>query len=364
MGIREINRKIKSIRRGIETKIYSYFNDIDNSNIKIDKEKIKKILIINGSAIGNLIAYTPLIEAFKRYDENLQVDFVTEGSSQDILKSDKRVGNIYSQNDFVKIKDEKYDLAIYEGEIGIKEHKFLKSIKAKYYIGSTFKFKIFNQVIKCNEEDHIFEMMNQITQSVFGIEAENKYKIFYDESSKYEIKKLINTNKKIVVINKFTSSIWKNISNEDYISIINKLILNNYFVIGLYPPNERKTMDYFEKEIANCNFFCLKKVSGIMDSVYLISIADFIITADTSIIHLACGLEKPVIGIYITASFYKKWAPNIKNSIQLIYNRGKREGKKTSIKGIDSDMILEKIKLMEKNLIVEPMVEIIKILED
>lgn len=349
MKIREINRKIKAIRRRIETKLYNYFNDIDNSKIKINPNEIKKILIINGSAIGNLVAYTPLIQTFKVYDENIQVDFVTEGASKDTLKHDKRISNIFSQIDIEKIRNEKHDLSIFIGDIGVKDHKFLKSINTKYYVGSTNKFKIFNLIVEDNDNEHISKMLDDITKNIFGISTENKYRVFFDENEKNRFKELIKTDKKIIVLNKYTSTEWKNFSNTDYIKLTKRFIQEGYFVIGIYPPKEKQNMVNLSKVINNENFYFLDKVNGILDSIHLISLADIVITADTSIVHIACGLNKPVIGIYITASFYEKWAPNSKNSIQIVYDRGPREGKKTPITGIDENFILQKINEMFEN---------------
>lgn len=352
MKIRALNRIIKKNIKNLKRKIYNFFYDIDNSKIQINKDEIKKILIVNGSAIGNLVAYTPLIETFKAINSDIGIDFVTEGISKDAIRYDKRINGIYENQDIEILQNNKYDLVIFIGEIDIKEHVFLKSLRAKYYVGSTKRFKLFNLIVKDNDNDHITEMLNEITQKIFGVNCSKDYKIYVDDSRIDTYRKKLNTSKKIIAINKFTSTRWKDVEDDQYVKLIKELINRNYFVVGLYPPKEKERMKRIKKEIGSLDFFYLDESKSILDSIYLMKIADLVISSDTSLVHLACGLKKPLIGLYVKSSFYKKWSPNIDCSMQIIYDTGDREGKKRGITNLNVDLIffyLDKLLKGEKN---------------
>ncbi len=294
---------------------------------------------MNGSAIGNLVAYTPLIESFIRYKSSMIIDFVTEGISKEAIKYDDRINKIYESKDVEELKNNEYDLVIFIGEIDVREHKFLKKLNSKYYIGSTKRFKIFNLLVEDNDKDHISQMMIDISEKVFNVKCENRYKIFLDNEEKIKYTKKLNTSKKIISINKFTSTRWKNIEDKEYIKLIKILIKKGYFVIGLYPPNEKERMNLIKREIDSVDFYFLENSKSILDSMYLMEISDLIISSDTSLVHLACGLNKPVIGLYVKSSYYEKWSPNTENSLQIVYDTGDREGKKIGISDVREELI-------------------------
>jgi lipopolysaccharide heptosyltransferase II len=85
----------------------------------LDISKLKKILIIRFSSLGDVLLTTPLIRSIKKTYPHLEIQFLTKPNYADVLKNNTYISKIFifenSENvNFVigKLKNERYDLII------------------------------------------------------------------------------------------------------------------------------------------------------------------------------------------------------------------------------------------------------------
>jgi ADP-heptose:LPS heptosyltransferase len=73
----------------------------------IDYSKLKKILIIRLSSIGDILLTTPLIRSIKRQNPEIQIDFVLKEEFFELLQNNPSINHIYK---YVKLSTENHVL--------------------------------------------------------------------------------------------------------------------------------------------------------------------------------------------------------------------------------------------------------------
>ena len=114
----------------------------------------------------------------------------------------------------------------------------------------------------------------------------------------------------------------KNINLENIVKI-GKIILEDKDNILIFIGEEKrkKELENVMKELGNNTFF--PELKDIMETSYLISKADLIITPDTSIVHIAAVFKRKLIAIYRLDNRVENevnrylWGPNYKEAVQL-----------------------------------------------
>ena len=156
--------------------------------------------------------------------------------------------------------------------------------------------------------------------------------------------------KKIVVFNPFAASKHRNINLENIVKI-GKIILEDKDNILIFIGEEKrkKELENVMKELGNNTFF--PELKDIMETSYLISKADLIITPDTSIVHIAAAFKRKLIAIYRLDGKAENeinrylWGPNYKEAVQ-IYSKDfeVRNGEEPDINKFDMKEIENRIK--------------------
>ena len=154
----------------------------------------------------------------------------------------------------------------------------------------------------------------------------------------------------MVVFNPFAASKHRNINLENIVKI-GKIILEDKDNILIFIGEEKrkKELENVMKELGNNTFF--PELKDIMETSYLISKADLIITPDTSIVHIAAAFKRKLIAIYRLDNRVENevnrylWGPNYKEAVQ-IFSRDLqvKNGEEPDINKFDMKEIKKEIK--------------------
>ena len=317
--IKKINRIFQDYMRVKRLKIGKYIWDrkekvkiVEGDNF-LEDNNIKSILFLRyDGKIGDMIVNSLMFREIKKVYPNIKIGVVARGAAIDIIKDNPNVDKIYEYHkDRKKIKDlalkineEKYDLLIDFSEmLRVNQMMLINLCGARFNIGLDRKnWKLFDLSI---ESDKDFKWTEHITNRYLaylvkiGLKRESidiSYDIYLKEEKKYEdFFYKIKENKKLI-LNPYGASKHKSFSIETLEKIINYLKDKNIAIILVYFEDKYKELKFLEKKYSNV--YIPENIANILDTTLLIKKSDYVVSPDTSIVHIASALNKKMITVY------------------------------------------------------------------
>lgn len=341
--IRKLNRLFQSYAREKRLKIGKFIWDrkekkeIIQGNNFLKDNNIKSILFLRyDGKIGDMVINTIMFREIKKYYPDIKIGVVSRGGATDIIVNNKNVDKIYKyEKNRKKIKElakeietEKYDLLIDFSEmLRVNEMMFINLCHARFNMGiNKDNWNMFD--INCilpKESYHISYIYDSVLK-LLGIEDRDlNYDLYFSKDEINNVENFLKDirDKEIIVFNPFAASKHRDINEENIDNII-KIILQrkNVAVIIIGETKRKEKIEEFLNKYEGKVFF--PQLNSIMESAYLIKKADFVITPDTSIVHISACFKKPMIAIYRQDKIFDKgipnsilWSPNYKEGIQI-----------------------------------------------
>ena len=317
--IKKINRIFQDYMREKRLKIGKYIWDrkektkiIEGDNF-LENNNIKSILFLRyDGKIGDMVVNSLMFREIKKVYPDTKIGVITRGAAIDIIKNNPNVDEIYEyhkdrkkiKNLALKIKEEKYDLLIDFSEmLRVNQMMLINLCGARINIGLDRKdWKLFDLSIESGKD---FKWTEHITKRYLayliklGLKKENidiSYDIYLKNEKKYEIFfNKIKENKKLI-LNPYGASKHKSFSIETLENIINYLKDKDIAIILVYFGDKYEELKFLEKKYKYV--YIPKKIESILDTAILIKKSDYVISPDTSIVHIASAFNKKMITIY------------------------------------------------------------------
>ena len=317
--IRKLNRIFQNYMREKRLKIGKYIWDrkektkiIEGDNF-LENNNIKSILFLRyDGKIGDMVVNSLMFREIKKVYPNIKIGVVARGAAIDIIKDNPNVDKIYEYHkDRKKIKDlaliieeEKYDLLIDFSEmLRVNQMMLINLCRARFNIGLDRKeWKLFDLSIESGKD---FKWTEHITNRYLaylvrlGLKRENidiSYDIYLKEEKKYkEFFNKIKESKKLI-LNPYGASKHKSFSVETLEKIINYLQDKDIAIILVYFGDKYKELEFLEKKYSNV--YIPKNIASILDTTLLISASNYVVSPDTSIVHIASALNKKILTVY------------------------------------------------------------------
>ena len=317
--IKKINRIFQDYMREKRLKIGRYIWDrkkkskiIEGDNFLKDNN-IKSILFLRyDGKIGDMIVNSLIFREIKKVYPDIKIGVVARGAAIDIIRENPNVDKIYEyykdrkkiKDLALKIKEEKYDLLIDFSEmLRVNQMMLINLCGARTNIGLDRKdWELFDLSIESGKD---FKWTEHITNRYLayliklGLKKENidiSYDIYLKNEKKYEaFFNKIKENKKII-LNPYGASKHKSFSIETLENIINYLKDKDAAIILTYFGDKYKELEFLEKKYKYV--YIPKKIESILDTAILIKKSDYVISPDTSIVHIASAFNKKMIIVY------------------------------------------------------------------
>ena len=317
--IKKINRIFQDYMRAKRLKIGKYIWDrkekakiVEGDNFLKDNS-IKSILFLRyDGKIGDMIVNSLMFREIKKVYPDIKIGVIARGAAIDIIRDNPNVDKIYEyykdrkkiKNLALKIKEEKYDLLIDFSEmLRVNQMMLINLCGARINIGLDRKdWKLFDLSIESGKD---FKWTEHITKRYLayliklGLKKENidiSYDIYLKNEKKYEaFFNKIKENKKII-LNPYGASKHKSFNIETLENIINYLKDKDIAIILTYFGDKYKELEFLEKKYKYV--YIPKKIESILDTAILIKKSDYVISPDTSIVHIASAFNKKMITIY------------------------------------------------------------------
>ena len=317
--IKKINRIFQDYMREKRLKIGKYIWDrkekakiIEGDNFLKDNS-IKSILFLRyDGKIGDMIVNSLMFREIKKVYPDIRIGVIARGAAIDIIKDNPNVDKIYKyykdrkkiKDLALKIKEEKYDLLIDFSEmLRVNQMMLINLCEARINIGLDRKdWKLFDLSI---ESDKDFKWTEHITKRYLayliklGLKKENiniSYDIYLKDEKKYEVFFNEIKESKKLILNPYGASKHKSFNIENLENIITYLKDKDIAIILVYFGDKYKELEFLEKKYKYV--YIPKKIESILDTAILIKKSDYVISPDTSIVHIASAFNKKMITVY------------------------------------------------------------------
>ncbi|MCL4585090.1 glycosyltransferase family 9 protein [Fusobacterium nucleatum] len=317
--IKRINRIFQDYMRAKRLKIGKYIWDrkekakiVEGDNFLKDNS-IKSILFLRyDGKIGDMIVNSLMFREIKKVYPDIRIGVIARGAAIDIIKDNPNVDKIYKyykdrkkiKDLALKIKEEKYDLLIDFSEmLRVNQMMLINLCRARINTGLDRKdWELFDLSIESGKD---FKWTEHITKRYLayliklGLKKEN-IDIFYDiylkDEKKYEVFFNEIKESKKLILNPYGASKHKSFSIETLENIITYLKDKDIAIILTYFGDKYKELEFLEKKYKYV--YIPKKIESILDTAILIKKSDYVISPDTSIVHIASTFNKKMITVY------------------------------------------------------------------
>ena len=326
MGIRELNRKLQDFLRPKRLALGRFLWDrkkeeknnkekMKNNNNLIKNMDIKSILFIrNDGKIGDMIINTLMFREIKKVYPQIKIGVVTRGANRQVIANNPHVDKIYdySKSDRElkglanEIMEEKYDLLIDFSEmLRVKQVKFINLCRARINMGlNKADWSLFDVSVDPNIDfrwtEHVTLRYGAYLKKLGIIEPDLNYDLNLSEEDKrfaeMEFKKIKES--KVVVLNPYGASKHKTFNKSRLKEIIKELTDKKNAVIFVCSPDKYKELKEFVDELGDDKVYLPVGIKTINHTAGLIEKADFLITPDTSIVHIGAAYKKAGICVY------------------------------------------------------------------
>ena len=317
--IKRINRIFQDYMRAKRLKIGKYIWDrkekakiVEGDNFLKDNS-IKSILFLRyDGKIGDMIVNSLMFREIKKVYPDIRIGVIARGAEIDIIKDNPNVDKIYKyykdrkkiKDLALKIKEEKYDLLIDFSEmLRVNQMMLINLCRARINTGLDRKdWELFDLSIESGKD---FKWTEHITKRYLayliklGLKKENiniSYDIYLKDEKKYEVFFNEIKESKKLILNPYGASKHKSFSIETLENIITYLKDKDIAIILTYFGDKYKELEFLEKKYKYV--YIPKKIESILDTAILIKKSDYVISPDTSIVHIASAFNKKMITVY------------------------------------------------------------------
>ncbi len=257
-------------------------------------QKALKILVVRFSSIGDIVLTTPVLRVLKK-QLNAEIHFLTFSKYTNLLLNNPYVEKVHkidkNINEIIPaLKNENFDLLIdlhhnlrtqiLKKKLGVPSKSFQK-VNIQKWLMTTFKINILPKV-------HIVERYLQTIKHL-GVENDNGgLDFFINDKDKVE-----NLPKEYVVFAIGGAHNTKKLPTNKIISICKKLKRQVVLIGG---KEDFKNGEEIVNSTKNTINYCGKY--SIRQSAFIIKNADFVITHDTGMMHVAAALKKKIYSVW------------------------------------------------------------------
>ena len=351
--------KIKNIIKSFRKSLAKFlFDKRKKTNKKLDIENVKSVLFFReDNKIGDMVVLTLVFRELKKCYPQIKIYVVCGKDNKEIIKNNPNVdeiievsGKLFDDLSAYKIlRGKKIDAAVdfFPFRPRPKHLFMIRRVNPAFLIG--FHKQAYNtydaSVNCCVNELHISERY-KILLKEFGIEASSlDYDVFLNPADEENARSLFAGIKNKLIINPFAASKHRTFSFEKLQGLINKLKEENDFNIFIICSKKSSCL------LKGIEGAAVIETSGILESAAYIKHCDYVISPDTSIVHIAAAFKKKMIALFLDYSAKKErvdkiWAPNYDKAVQILLDT-QNGSLSNDINNISNDIIIGK---MNKNL--------------
>ena len=323
----------------------------------INLDKSQKILILMNQKIGDMVVCSPIIREIRKSYPKSKIHVLASEVNKEIAICNPYIDEVHIYKNqwqklmplLLQLRKINFDLAIeLEYQVVSKIIILLKIVKpnciiavskcvGRYGMGpqDIEPYDHYTNSKLTHQRDTCLDVLR-----LMNIKARDKsYDVFYPEINKSKALSFLSSFERenfFIGFNIEGSSAEKRITDEDVKSIIMNLHsrFNNLIIILIHKPDELDSIKKLIPKESSSNTFPSYPTKSIHDLAAIIDTLDLIISPDTSVVHIACAFNKPLVSIYRNnMPLFNIWHP-ISECNKVVFSKYP-----DSLKGIDIQII-------------------------
>lgn len=316
--IRKLNRIVQDFLRPIRLNIGRKLWDRKDEkypellkNSRVDMSRVNSILFLRyDGKIGDMVINTLMFREIQKRYSGIKIGVVSRGAATDIIKFNPHVNMIYNYKKgkeselAAEIAKENYDVLVDFSEmLRVNQMKFINQCKAKVNIGlNKNDWNLFDISYEKNYRQHITDMYKNIL-GIFNIENPDlSYEIHTGVVVKDELKRRLRelgNPESFVVLNPYAASKHRSFNKEKILEISCRVLKESKSMLIFIGESSKKSeIEEIMDVLGDRDRVKYPTLSGILEVVELIKHADYVITPDTSIVHIGVAERIPMTAVY------------------------------------------------------------------
>lgn len=266
----------------------------------MDLTKVKNILIVRLSSLGDILLTTPLIRSLKNSNSNIRIDFVVRKEFKDTVLHNPHLNNIYQvtrDQNYSELQDQlsktDYDVVI-DLQNNLRSRRLTKNIS-----NNIFRFKKPNVdkfllvKFKINRLKNIISIPERYVNSLPNFNLDDgSLELFLPKDIKSNIEESDN------LIGLCPGSVHKTKMwlEEHFVDLGNLLVKNNYKVVLFGGKSDREICNKISKEIETS--IDLSNDNKLFELSVNMKMCKTVICNDSGLMHTAIANNVPVVAIF------------------------------------------------------------------
>lgn len=304
------------------------------------------IIISRTDKIGDLVLSIPSFFMIKKMYPQATLTVLVRNYNYDVVKNLPYIDRVikiddYSEKDLLKlVEDIKAEIfiALYTDKfVG----KIARASKARWRIGpfsklhSYFSYNkgVFQKRSKSlqNEAQYNLDLVKRINPELYLENYELNTQIFYEKTHEEFAKDFLMRNKidKFILIHPFSGGSAKNITDIQYVQLINRILgqNNDVQVVISASTADKVRANFIKDETKNERVLTFVNEGSLLNLVALIDKCDVFIGTSTGPTHLAGSLGKKIIAIYPIKKTQSvlRWGVFGNDKVEYILPEGEKE---------------------------------------
>lgn len=322
-------------------------------HVPLDLRSIRTIVVLRYDRIGDMIVSIPLVKALKSIFPCSNLGVIASKHNQCIAETCKFVDSVYVKpkwvlqwiNLLIVLRRRKVDLVI-DLNHAVAPHAILatKIIDPKY-VASPYKDGRWGvlgtslQLYDIMPPQHPLKYARSVAETYLDIARELGYCVTNDIT--YDLPSIdghsVNCQTPYILINPTGSRSGMSLNSYD-IARIAAIAYN--FEVTIYLSSLLSTFEELNRQFHSLdNVVILRPTPTIIPLLPVVEEASLVVTPDTSLVHIACAYQTPLIAIYTSDdALFHQWKPIGTNTICTIRSKNAK-----NLNGYPSNQLLDQV---------------------
>lgn len=295
-----------------------------NKTTQLIPEDTQSILFIRHDAkLGDAIVSSGVIRKLKKYRPDITIKVITSPGMSDLFQQDFQVDEVihmkkrpsYQQIRQICQQLGRVDMVVsLNQDMKMKDIYMLKHLQSQINVGVDKGISLINFNIQdVIAEAHYAEKFDYVAQLIGINEPQEQYIVPLKQASLDKVKCFLQTKSlaSFALLNPFGSGNERKLSAEKINAVIDEVERKyNLPVVILSAPDTKELLNSMSVRFSD-RVTHFDQSDSIFDAIAAVYLADLVISVDTSIVHIATGLNKPQIAIYKQDQVnFRNWHPN------------------------------------------------------
>lgn len=332
-----------------------------------DTNKIQSVLVFRYDRIGDMVITTPFFAALKRFHPQYKVSVLASKVNAEVVKHNRDIDTVITYpNSFLgklrtllQLRKRKFDLVVDLNHSVIWQALLeIRLIKPKYVIspkkGSRYGLKpefltIYDKMSRVPVDQplaNVYLSLVDLLSSSNSISSaiQPTYKIpLGDKNLEYAIGVTNQLDRPIIGVNLFGGRQQMSLNSQDVpdlLQAIREILGEPPNVVLMCPPQHRASMIDLAHYLDGNHTIVVQPAGSILDTAALVGKLDFLLTVDTSLVHIACAYNTPMLIVYANApELFKQWRPLSTALTEIVFSQEQK-----SLSGYPKEEVLEKLR--------------------